>query len=103
MDVLYVGNDHVVEVQGLRDADGKTIPSAAVEVTLYESDGATEVTGVTWPLVLTYEGSRGNYSGELSSSVGVTAGRRYTLKLTATYVSKTYEVFRTVKARLRNE
>lgn len=103
MDVLYVGNDHVVEVQGLRDADGQVIPSASVQATLYESDKTTEVSGVSWPLVLTYEGSRGNYRGELSSNVGIVEGRRYAMKLTATYVDKTYEVYRTVKARLRNE
>lgn len=101
MDVLYVNNDHVVEIQGLRDVDGKLVPAATAEATLYESDGVTEVGGVSWPLTLTYTGNRGTYQGELSSLLEVTAGRRYEMKLTAVYVGKRFEVRRTVRAEER--
>lgn len=102
MDRLYVNNDHVVEIQGLRDADGKLIAGASASATLYEADGVTEVAGITWPLALAYTGSRGVYRGELGAAVNVVAGRRYKLKLNAIYVGKTFEVVRTVVADIRN-
>lgn len=101
MDILYVNNDHVIEIQGLRDADGTLIAGASASATLYEADGQTEVTGVTWPLALVYTGSRGVYRAELPAAVGVVDGRRYRLKLSAVYVGKTFEVTRTVRAEER--
>ena len=101
MDTLYVNNDHVVEIQALRDDDGKLISGATAEATLYYADGTTEVPGVNWPLTLAYTGSRGTYRGELPSTVEVTDGSRYRLKLTASYVGKRFEVVRTVRAEER--
>lgn len=101
MDVLYVNNDHVVEIQGLRDADGKALSAADVEATLYESDGETEVTGVAWPLPLLYQGPPGVYQGELTNAVAVVPGRRYVLKLSAVYVGKRFEATRHVRAEVR--
>lgn len=101
MDILYVNNDHVVEIQGLRDVDGKLITGAVAGATLYEADGVTEVTGQVWPLVLTYTGARGVYRGELGPEVDIVSGGRYKMKLEAEYVGKTFEVIRTVKARTR--
>lgn len=101
MDVLYVNNDHVVEIQGLRDAAGKLISDATAEATLYEADGITEVTGVTWPLALTPTSRAGVYQGNLTASVGVENRKRYELKLSAVSVGKRLEVTRTVKVETR--
>jgi len=101
MDVLYVNNDHVVELQGLRDDAGSLLSGATAEATLYESDGTTEVTGVTWPLALVYAGSRGIYRAVLSEAVDVVDGRRYELKITATYAGRRLEVRRHVRIETR--
>lgn len=101
MDILYVNNDMIVEVQGLRDAAGALIAGATVEATLYESDGVTEVPGVLWPLPLVYTGSNGVYRAELPASVAVQNGRRYKMTISAVSVGKSLEVVRTVKAETR--
>lgn len=102
MDTLFVNNDHVIEIQALREADGTLVPSAVVEATLYLTDGVTPVPGVSWPLTLTYTGAKGTYRGELGAGVGVTAGSRYTMKLTAVYAGKQLAVTRTVRAEERD-
>lgn len=101
MDVLYVNNDHVIEIQGLRDDSGNIVAGATAEATLYESDGVTEVPNQVWPLELIYTGSKGTYRGELSSAVGVSDAGRYKLKLTAEYVGKRFEVWRIVRVKTR--
>jgi hypothetical protein len=103
MDILYVNNDHLIELQGLRDSDGKLLSGAAAEATLYEADGVTEVGGQVWPLVLVYTGSLGTYRAALSAAVDLVGNGRYKLKIKASYVGKVYEVVRTVNARVRNE
>jgi len=103
MDILYVNNDHLIELQGLRDSDGKLLSGAAAEVTLYAADGVTEVGGQVWPLILAYSGSKGTYRAALSSAVDVVSGGRYKMKVKASYVGKVYEAVRTVNAKIRNE
>jgi len=102
MDVLYINNDHVIEIQGLRDGDGKMISGAAATATLYEADGVTEVAGQVWPLALVYTGSKGIYRGGLSRSVAVSDNHRYIMQLSANYVGKQFEVTRIVQAKTRN-
>ena len=101
MDTLYVDNDHVVEIQGLRDQAGALVSGAVAQATLYQADGVTEVPGVAWPLALTYTGTRGIYRGELGNAVEVVDGNRYEMKLSAEYVGKRFDVTRTVKAKTR--
>jgi len=103
MDTLYVNNDHRVELQGLRDSEGVLLSGAAAEATLYAADGTTEVLGQVWPLEMVYTGSRGTYRAVLSSVLAIVDGGRYKMKLKASYIGKTYEVWRTVKAEVRNE
>lgn len=101
MDTLYVNNDHVVEVRGLKDSSGSYIAGAVVQATLYENATSTEVAGVTWPVSLVYQGAMGRYVGELSRDVEVVEGGRYQLKVTAESVGKRFEVTRTVKVKRR--
>jgi hypothetical protein len=101
MDVLYVDNDHVVEITRLRDADGSLIIGATVQAVLYENGSAVEVPGVTWPLSLVYDADSQKYIGELPNALGVVNNGRYQMKLSAEYVGKRYEIVRPVKAKRR--
>lgn len=101
MDILYLNNDHLVGIEGLRDATGAQVAGAVAEATLYESDGVTEVLGVSWPITMAYKGQRGEYSGELPASVEVQDQGRYELKITAVSAGKRFEVTRAVKAERR--
>lgn len=82
--VLHVGNDHVLEVAGLRnELTGAALNSATVTVTLVDS-AAAEVTGDTWPKTMSYvSGSDGVYRATLVYGLGLTAGARYTARITA--------------------
>lgn len=101
MDTLYINNDHIVEVRGLKDASGSYVAGAVVQATLYENGTQTEVAGVTWPVSLAYQGTVGRYVGELSRDVAVVEGGRYQLKVTAESVGKRFEATRTVKVKRR--
>lgn len=79
---LYVGNDMVITVAGLTDQAGAAVTSATVEATLFESDAATEVTGITWPVTLSHDGS-GTYSGVMDKAAAVTLGAIYWLRVDA--------------------
>lgn len=101
MDTLYVGNDHILEIKELRDADGQPVVGANVTATLLEADGVTEVTGVAWPLTLPYVGQVGRYRAVLEPTVDVEAGGRYVLRVRAEYAGAVYTVDRTVLVRWR--
>lgn len=103
MDTLFVNNSHLLTVQGLKNGEGEFVrDGATVEATLYEPDGQTEVTGASWPVVLTYvSGSNGDYVGDMPAGVEVEAGGRYQLRVTAEVSGRRFEVTRTVKAETR--
>lgn len=79
-EVLYVGNDMVVEVRNLaEEITGDSINDATVTCTLTDSAGAN-VTGMTWPLTLAYVAeSDGTYRGTIEYDTAVVAGAMYTL------------------------
>jgi hypothetical protein len=91
MSSLYVNNDHHVELRKLREASGAFVAGATVVATMYESDGVTEVLGVTWPLALSYTGARGTYKTDLPASATFEGGKRYVLRVTATYAGRQYQ------------
>lgn len=82
--VLYVGNDTVLEVKGLKnEMAGAFLNAATVQATLYDSAGAS-VAGQSWPLALVYvPSSDGTYRGTLPYGLSLTAGDRYTARITA--------------------
>lgn len=84
MDVLLIQNDQTIRVNGLQDEVTESYLNAAtVTVTLKAKDG-TEVAGETWPLTLSYvAASDGNYIGNLSDELELTAGRTYFVEITA--------------------
>lgn len=102
MDTLYVDNDHMVEVRGLRDASGKLLSAANVQTTLYEADGVTEVGGQVWPLTLSPDPeSAGRYRAALPPSLEVVDGQRCKLRISAEFGGKAYSVVRTVNVEER--
>ena len=85
--ILYKDNDQKLVIKGndkLKDQKGDAIVGADVKATMYEYDGTTEVSGITWPLNLTDLGS-GEYEASLPHTIGVEAGNHYFLKVVATY------------------
>lgn len=88
MERIYIDNDHTVTLSALKDEDDAAVTSATVNMTLYEWDGVTEVSGVSWPVTLSHTAS-GTYTGSLSSSAAVVRGQRYRLKVVATDSGKT--------------
>lgn len=101
MDTLYLNNDHIIELNELRDSDGSFVVDANVQATLFENGTNTPVSGVAWPVTLTYQGKAGSYSADLSRAAAVQEGGRYQLKLSAESVGKQYEVVRNVKVSRR--
>lgn len=77
--IVYIDNDNILRVTGLADSISAAYMNAAtVTVTLYESDGVTEVTGQSWPQTMAYEaGSNGNYRITLFDTLVLTHNRKY--------------------------
>lgn len=81
---LYVGNDTVLEVRGLKnETTGGFLNAATVTATVVDAEG-NQVTGQSWPLTLAYvTGSDGIYRATLAYTVGLVSGARYTAQFTA--------------------
>lgn len=80
---LFVDSTHEVVVDNLVDQDGSAVTGATVEATLYESDGETELTGITQPVSLADEGS-GKYVGVVDEGLDVSVGDLVKIKYVAT-------------------
>lgn len=81
---LFVGNDTVLEVQGLRnDVTGEPLNTATLTLTLLDAAGA-EVPGQVWPMPMVFvEGSRGLYRALLPAALPLVADARYTARIVA--------------------
>jgi hypothetical protein len=81
---IFVGNDTVLEVQGLRsDVTGEPANAATLTVTLLDKSGA-EVAGQVWPKPMSFvEGSRGLYRALLPAALPLVADARYTARIVA--------------------
>lgn len=82
--ILYVGNDMVLELDGLKDdVSGNAANNADVSVTLFDEQGAP-VEGGTWPQSLVHvSGGNGLYRTTLPYTLTLTQGRRYTATVVA--------------------
>lgn len=78
---IYLDNDHVVKLDGLKDKDGVAVTSATVECRILDSD-KQEVSGITWPLALSHV-SDGNYEVVLDKAVDLTLNSLHFLEVTA--------------------
>lgn len=78
VNILYTGNDTVIEVRGLKnEVTGDFLNSASVTATLVDAEG-DQVAGEVWPKTLEYvAGSGGLYRATLPYTMGLTAGGRY--------------------------
>lgn len=78
VNILYTGNDTVLEVKGLKnEVDGTFLNAASVAATLVDAEG-DEVAGETWPKALSYvSGSDGIYRATLPYTLSLVAGGRY--------------------------
>lgn len=78
--VLYVGNDQLIELRGLKDgATGEPLDEATVSCTLLESDGV-EVEGEDWPLSMGAI-APGVYRATLAYTLPLVAGARYLIRI----------------------
>jgi hypothetical protein len=86
MDVLtlYVGNDMILEVEGLTDeASGEFVNDADVTATLYTLTGAP-VPGQVWPIAMPHlADSNGIYRATMADSLDLTPNQRYRARLIA--------------------
>lgn len=82
-EVVYISNDHDIEIIGLQDRSAGTyLNSKTVTATLKTEAGVT-VTGMTFPLTLDYvAASNGNYRGVLDKDIVVVVGTRYLCEIT---------------------
>lgn len=82
--ILWIGNDNLVELQGFRAAaDGAYLNGAAVTITLLDAAGE-EVAGETWPKPMAYvTGSNGTYRATLASGLTLTEHANYTAVVSA--------------------
>ena len=97
---LYIGNDHVIAVDGLRNADtGDYINTATVTATLKVSTTGEIIDG---PIALSYQiGSNGNYRGTLPHDTPLELGVEYTMQYDAvgTLSARWIEKFRAAERR----
>lgn len=72
---VFVANDNIVEVVGLRDAvSGAYVNTASVKLTVKYADGSL-VAGESWPMTLVYvTGSDGVYRGILRDTLVLSPG-----------------------------
>lgn len=83
MDVIYLANDHVIELQGLTNGlDGSTVESATVTCTLTD-DAGQPIAGQAWPLALTHTG-QGTYQATLDAALQLTNRQTVVAVITAT-------------------
>ncbi len=83
MQTLFVESDNLITVDEVKNtATDVYITDATVNATLYESDGTTEVSGETWPIVLSYvANTNGRYEGTIEDTVSLVSNVRYRLKI----------------------
>lgn len=82
--ILYVGNDTILEVKGLKnEVTGGFLNAATVTAVLVDNEG-DEVAGYSWPATLAYvAGSDGIYRATLPYSMSLSGGARYSAQITA--------------------
>jgi len=72
-----------VELSNLLGSDGAAVTGALAQCTVYQSDGITEIAGVSWPL--TMNEANGIYTAPLPSGLAITPGQLYYVRVQASY------------------
>ena len=100
--VVYPGSSNSVELRGLQASSGAYQNAAVVTVEDIVDGNGTSVTGLSFPLTMSYQsGSNGTYQATLSPSAGFTDGTRYTATIKAVAGSLEAVFTETVRAQLR--
>lgn len=85
MDLLYISNTGVIELQGLtNEITGELVDDATVVATLYYC--GVEVGGQSWPVTMDHvvdSPETATYRGLLESDLELTNARQYTATVTA--------------------
>jgi hypothetical protein len=77
-EIVFVANDNLFVLSGVALAsDGSAINDAVVVMTIKDSSG-TDVTGVTWPVVMAFTGTDGQYSATIEEEAGFVDDAGYT-------------------------
>lgn len=102
LNILYVGNDMIMELDGLKNAvTNAFVNNATVNVTLTDSSGE-QVTGETWPLTMSYvTSSDGTYRATLQDTLPLVKNKRYkaTVNAEAAGLKGNWEIDVIAKAR----
>lgn len=79
VDVLYIGNDAILELRGLEnDLTGQFLNAATVTATLTDATG-TQIAGAAWPMTLAYvAASDGTYRATLPYTLALTPNEKVT-------------------------
>ena len=83
-DNWYIGSDNVLRLDIFRDEiEGEYLNSATVTATVRDLAG-NEITGVSWPITLTYvASSNGRYQATVDAAASVTENSQYYVYYTA--------------------
>jgi len=83
VDVIYIGNSTVLELQALTNAATDLVDTGAtVTITLYDSAGVA-VTGQAWPAPMSHV-SAGTYRATLDHDLALVENRQYVAHIDAT-------------------
>lgn len=102
--ILWIGNDNIVELIGYRSATtGQFLNAATVTVTLKDAAGV-DVSGESWPKSMAYvDGSNGTYRATLPAALPLVEYAQYTGIIDAVQgVGSTDQRRQTLMARYRN-
>ena len=95
LEVLYIDNDMVVEVNGLQDPTDSSYQNAATVTCTIQDRAGTEVSGIGWPLSLSYvTASNGVYRATIDKAAVFAEGAQYEAIITV--VSSTLDAKWTV-------
>ena len=84
LEVLYIDNDLVVEVNGLQEPTESAYQNSATVTCTIQDRSGTAVSGVSWPLTLSYvAASDGIYRGTVDSTASFVEGAQYEAVITA--------------------
>lgn len=79
---IYIDNDSVLRVQGLRDRSGALVANATVALDSFEDRRGADVTGISTPALFSNIGS-GDYELSLPDSLGLVEGKVYLATVSA--------------------
>lgn len=77
-EVILIGNDNLLQLDGLTDETDSTYVNSATVVCTVKTTAGVDVTGMSWPLTLSYvSGSNGKYQGILTNSLVLSGREKY--------------------------